>query len=103
MPALSASFLAALLSAAESNGAAATLPAGPSGRLEPLCAVYQRVPCLMAAEESIALGEHTPRAMLDKVATRYVQFDEFANLRGSEHFFINLNRPEDYERARKLK
>jgi molybdopterin-guanine dinucleotide biosynthesis protein A len=42
MPALSAPLLAGLLAAAESNGAAATLPAGPSGRLEPLCAVYGR-------------------------------------------------------------
>jgi molybdopterin-guanine dinucleotide biosynthesis protein A len=48
------------------------------------------------------LGEHTPRAMLDKIETRYVKFSEFANLTGSEHFFFNLNHPEDYELAKEI-
>lgn len=80
----------------------AVVPLQSDGRPQPLCAVYQRVPCLMAAEKSIALGEHTPRAMLEKVKTRYVKFSELADLPGSEHFFFNLNRPEDYERAREI-
>lgn len=81
---------------------AAVVPLQSDGRPQPLCAIYKRAPCLIAAEKSIALGEHTPRAMLDKINTRYVNFSEFANLQGSEHFFFNLNRPEDYERAREI-
>jgi molybdopterin-guanine dinucleotide biosynthesis protein A len=42
MPAISAEFLRGLLDAAECAGADALLPAGPSGRLEPLSAVYHR-------------------------------------------------------------
>ena len=42
MPGLSAGFLRRLLDAAEQRGAAALMPAGPSGRPEPLCAVYHR-------------------------------------------------------------
>jgi molybdenum cofactor guanylyltransferase len=42
MPALSAGFLRELLDAAEASGADALVPVGPSGRLEPLCAVYHR-------------------------------------------------------------
>lgn len=42
LPAVSPDFLRALLDAAERSGADALLPAGPSGRLEPLCAVYHR-------------------------------------------------------------
>jgi molybdopterin-guanine dinucleotide biosynthesis protein A len=80
----------------------AVVPLQSDGRPQPLCAVYKRAPCLMATEKSIALGEHSPRAMLDKVKTRYVNFSELANLPGSEHFFFNLNRPEDYERAREI-
>jgi molybdenum cofactor guanylyltransferase len=80
----------------------AVVPLQSDGRPQPLCAVYKREPCLTAAEKSIALGEHTPRAMLDKVKTRYVDFSEFANLPGSEHFFFNLNHPEDYERAKEI-
>jgi len=42
MPALSALFLRKLLDAAEEEDADALLPAGPSGRPEPLCAVYRK-------------------------------------------------------------
>ena len=42
MPALTTPLLAALLEAAEGLDADALVPAGPSGRLEPLCAVYHR-------------------------------------------------------------
>ena len=42
MPRLSAGFLGELLDAAESCECDALVPAGPSGRLEPLCAVYHR-------------------------------------------------------------
>jgi molybdopterin-guanine dinucleotide biosynthesis protein A len=81
---------------------AAVVPLQSDDRPQPLCAVYKRLPCLAAAEQSIAVGEHTPRALLDKVKTLYVHFSEFANLPGAEHFFLNLNRPEDYERAKEI-
>jgi len=42
MPAVSVNFLRDLLLAAERSQADALVPAGPSGRLEPLCAVYHR-------------------------------------------------------------
>jgi len=50
----------------------------------------------------IALGEHTPRAVLAAVNTRWVQPEELAGLAGSEHFFFNMNSPEDYEQARQI-
>ena len=42
MPAVTAGFLRELLDAAEDLDADVLLPAGPSGRPEPLCAVYHR-------------------------------------------------------------
>jgi molybdopterin-guanine dinucleotide biosynthesis protein A len=81
---------------------AAVVPLQSDGRPQPLCAVYKKASCLAAAEKSIALGEHTPRAMLDKIETRYVDFSELRNLFGSEDFFFNLNRPEDFERAKEI-
>ena len=42
MPELSSGFLIRLLEAAEANGPVHTLPMGPTGKLEPLCAVYHR-------------------------------------------------------------
>src|SRR6185436_20227274 len=43
---------------------AAVVPLQSDGRPQPLCAVYRKQSCLAAAEKSIALGEHSPRAML---------------------------------------
>ena len=42
MPRLSTPFLTRLLEAAADSGCGALVPAGPSGLLEPLCAVYHR-------------------------------------------------------------
>ena len=42
MPGLTVDFLRELLEAAERSNADALVPAGPSGRLEPLCAAYHR-------------------------------------------------------------
>jgi len=69
---------------------------------QPLCAVYRRVPCRDAADRSIRNGEHSPRALLDKVKTRYVPFAEIADLTGASNFFFNINTPENYERAEQL-
>lgn len=53
IPAVSASFLKDLLEAAERSGTDCLLPAGPSGRPEPLCAVYHRraLPAIRGALE----------------------------------------------------
>jgi molybdopterin-guanine dinucleotide biosynthesis protein A len=104
LPFVSSELFAYLLQTESEAGTtpAAVVPLQSDGRPQPLCAVYQTASCLAAAEESIALGEHSPRAMLDKIETRYVNFGHFAKLSGSEHFFFNLNRPEDYERAKEI-
>jgi len=94
-------FLVELMSDGNANFDA-VVPLQIDGRPQPLCAVYRRIPCLKATEESIRRGEHSPRAMLDKVRTRYVDFNEFAHLHGSQYFFFNLNLPEDYERAKEI-
>ena len=69
---------------------------------QPLCAVYRRLPCLDAADQSIRTGEHSPRALLDRVKARYVPFAEIADLPGASNFFFNINTPENYERAQRL-
>jgi len=81
---------------------AAVVPLQSDGRPQPLCAVYRKKSCLAAAEKSIALGEHSPRAMLDKIETRYVNFNDLRDLSGSEHFFLNLNHPQDFEEAKEI-
>lgn len=80
----------------------AVVPVQSDGHVQPLCALYKREPCLIAANRSIANGDHAPLAMFDKLKTRFISFDEIAALSGAEHFFLNLNRPEDYERANRI-
>lgn len=77
----------------------AIVPIQPDERPQPLCAVYRRETCSETAKKLIAEGEHKPRALLAKVRTRWVEFRELADLPGSEHFFLNVNTSDDYERA----
>ena len=80
----------------------AVAPVQQDGRPQPLCALYAAAACRAVAEELIRAGELRPRALLRRVRTRWVGFEELADLPGSAHFFRNVNTPSDYEEARKL-
>jgi molybdenum cofactor guanylyltransferase len=80
----------------------AIVPIQPDKRPQPLCALYRRESCSAAAEQLVAAGEHKPRALLAKVRTRWVNFDELSDLPGAESFFLNVNTPNDYERAKEI-
>jgi molybdopterin-guanine dinucleotide biosynthesis protein A len=79
---------------------AAVAPIQSDGIPQPLCALYRTAPCLARAEELIKTGERKPVALLQSVRTRWLQFDELANLAGADRFFDNINTPEDYVKAR---
>ncbi len=80
----------------------AIVPIQPDGRPQPLCAFYRRESCLRAAKRLIAEGEHKPRALLTNVRTHWVDFGELSDLPGAEEFFLNVNTPSDYERAKDI-
>ena len=80
----------------------AIVPLQSDGRPQPLCAIYRRTHCLIVARNAIADGEHSPRALLDQIQTRYVSFRELSDLEGSEYFFFNINTPENYEHAQHI-
>ena len=100
LPFITSELLAQLITFIDDVDAA--VPMQSDGHPQPLCAVYRQKRCLPAAEESISRGEHSPRALLDRVRTRYVEFEAFSRLRGSEHFFFNVNTPDSFERAKQI-
>jgi molybdenum cofactor guanylyltransferase len=79
---------------------AAVVPVQQDERVQPLCALYRREPCLRRTEELIAAGERRPRVLLNSVNTRRVGFQELADLPGAELFFTNVNTPDDYAQAK---
>lgn len=77
----------------------AVVPIQVDGRPQPLCALYARTPCLSQAEHLIKSGERKPFGLLQSVSTRWVRFSELEHLTGHDHFFDNINTPQDYARA----
>jgi molybdopterin-guanine dinucleotide biosynthesis protein A len=65
---------------------------------QPLCTLYRRSSCLDVATELIKSGERKPIALLQSVRTRWVSFSELSSLTDANHFFDNINTPEDYAR-----
>lgn len=80
----------------------AIVPVQPDGTPQPLCAGYNCAPSLLAAEVAIAHGRHSPRSMLDQIIVRYLTSEAYGRLPNAEHFFVNLNHPEDYRLAQQI-
>jgi molybdopterin-guanine dinucleotide biosynthesis protein A len=90
LPGLTAPFLSELLDRAASLDADALLPAGPSGRPEPLCAVYH----LRAGEhleQAFAAGTRKITAALEGLHVIRWELPEAA-------IFHNVNTPDDWAR-----
>jgi|Deesub1362A_J573_1020465.scaffolds.fasta_scaffold03040_4 molybdopterin-guanine dinucleotide biosynthesis protein A len=82
------------------DGALARAPLGPRGP-EPLVAYYHRR-CLPAAQRLLARGERRLRMLLKEVDTDFVSQQEVARLDPQGHSFLNVNYPQDLERAAAL-
>ena len=102
LPFVTGDLCSRLRTLSEQESPDAVVPIQPDGRPQPLCALYRRQPCLLEAEKLIAGGEHTPRALLANVKTRWVRPEELFDLPGAENFFFNVNTPQDYERAKQI-
>lgn len=75
----------------------AVVPVQEDGRPQPLCAFYRSEPCARKAAELIELGQRRPLDLLESVNTRWIDFQELANLAQAERFFVNINTPGDYD------
>jgi molybdopterin-guanine dinucleotide biosynthesis protein A len=88
MPELSAEFLRLLVDAAERSAADALVPAGPSGRPEPLCAVYHRR-SRPALERALERGIRSVRTALEDLRAAVISVPEVTP-------FQNVNTPEGW-------
>ncbi len=88
MPELSSVFLRRLLEDAERGAADALIPVGPSGRPEPLCAVYARS-CRPALEAAFALG-------VRKVTLALADLQVVWRPASEARPFQNVNTPEEW-------
>lgn len=88
MPGLSGEFLRQLFEAAERCSATALVPAGPTGRPEPLCALYHRA-ALEDLEAAFQSGQRKVTAALVKLPAQILRVTEVAA-------FQNVNTPEEW-------
>jgi molybdopterin-guanine dinucleotide biosynthesis protein A len=88
MPEVTSEFLAGLLDRATASGRDALIPSGPSGRREPLCAVY-RSTAREALEREFARG-------VRKVMAAVAGLDAAVWVSPQVAHFQNVNTPEDW-------
>ena len=88
MPGLTAAFLGELLDTAEGCGSDILAPAGPSGRLEPLCAAYHRR-SRQRLYAAFAGGVRKMAVALEEVRAATWSVPEV-------FYFQNVNTPEDW-------
>jgi molybdenum cofactor guanylyltransferase len=88
MPGISADFLRELIEAAEATATGVLLPCGPSGRPEPLCAIYNRN-VREAIEQAFERGERSINAALPVGRITRVTVSQMTP-------FENVNTPEDW-------
>lgn len=71
------------------------------GRLQPLCAVYDPS---VAVDAAVALESDDPSMhhLLRRIPIEAVASDAFASIGDPSRLFLNVNRPEDLELARRL-
>ena len=70
--------------------------------LEPLHAVYRREICLTYVKEAIEQDLWRMKAWHNKANLKIVDPDETLEINGSEFTFLNLNTPEEFDKAEKL-
>lgn len=80
----------------------AAIPVAPGGRAQPLLAVYHRS-LLPGIDAELKAGRSRVMGWLERVPAVYVPLEEAAGSRhGDGDPLLNMNSPEDYERARLL-
>lgn len=100
LPGVDARFLHFMALRCISSRSDAVVPASADGRLQPLCAVYRRR-SLGKVRRFLESGESKFTRLLSCLSVHTVPWPEISRARFSSRLFVNMNTPEDYERARR--
>jgi molybdopterin-guanine dinucleotide biosynthesis protein A len=100
-PFISSEFVKFLVDVSTSDGSDCVVPEQEDGRPQPLSAVYSREKCLKVCESMLTDEDSSNAvyALMDRLAVRLVRFDEYAHMANSRHLLMNVNTPEQLERA----
>lgn len=79
-------------------GADAVVPRTADGP-QPLCALYRKEAVLGVARAQLEAGAFSMRGVLEKLETVYLSPEEMERLDPAGTAFLNVNTPEDWERA----
>lgn len=103
-PFVSVSLLNYLLGIAKINDANCVAPIQRDGIIQPLCAVYKTEKCLKILSAILDESLETPSArdFIKMLDTKFVEYEQIADLPNAENFFFNVNTPEDFEKATKI-
>lgn len=90
-----------LILLADSDEMEAVVPLQPDGRLQPLCALYRVQPCRAAIEDILADPQDLPpvASLFDRLRSRIVHYEEYADFPNASRFFHNINTPDDLASA----
>jgi molybdenum cofactor guanylyltransferase len=100
LPLLTHDFLLSFRGLAEHEQIKTVVPR-VGGRLQPLCAFYPRQ-AATEAERLLGSGISKLESLFEKVSLHVVEENEIQRLGGSPEMFLNVNSPEDYERAKRI-
>ena len=80
----------------------AVVPLQNDDRPQPLCALYSRKACLPVIEKMLDEEDWRLRKLLQSVKIRFIPFNEISDLPHAEHFFFNVNTPDDFREAQTI-
>jgi molybdopterin-guanine dinucleotide biosynthesis protein A len=83
------------------NDVEAVVPMQKDERAQPLSALYRKT-CLPQIEMALTGDDWSLKKLLPKLKTRFVRFEEVADLPNAENFFFNVNTPADFALAEQI-
>lgn len=77
----------------------AILPRQRDGRIQPLCGLYRTHTCIPHVKAMLSSDNWRLQDLVERLNAHILEFSSYQDLEGSDHYFLNVNTPEDYRMA----